>query len=146
MTASELYERDFYEWTRRNAELIRRGRLAEADAEHVAQEIEDMGKRERCALISRAAVLAAHLLKWQVQPERRSPSWMATIRIQRREIAKLLDEMPSLKPVLADGFGEIYRDGVLLAVAETNLPEQQFPSGPPSSSINCWMSSTCRSR
>ena len=131
MTASELYDRDFYEWTRRNADLIRRGRLAEADAEHVAQEIDDMGKRERRALISRTAVLAAHLLKWQVQPERRSPSWIATIRIQRREIAKLLDEMPSLKPVLSDSFEEIYRDGVLLAVAETNLPEEQFPAGPP---------------
>jgi hypothetical protein len=47
MNAAELYERDFAEWAVRNAELLRSGRVAEADLDHIAEEIEDMAKRER---------------------------------------------------------------------------------------------------
>jgi hypothetical protein len=130
MSPAELYETDFYEWTQRNAELLRSGNVSEADMAHVAEELEEMGRRERRALLSRAAVLAGHLLKWQTQPERRSRSWEATIRIQRRELAKLLVDMPSLKVVLTGSFEEVYRNAVLLAVADTNLPEEDFPSTP----------------
>ena len=129
--SADLYERDFYEWTQHNAELLRSGRIADADAMHLAEEIGDMGKRERRALLSRAAVLWAHLLKWQAQPERRSRSWEATIRVQRRELTKLLADMPSLKPILQESFDEVYADAVLLAVADTNLSEESFPSVPP---------------
>ena len=52
--------------------MIRQGRLAEVDLEHVAEEIEDMGKRDRREVRSRLIVLMMHLLKWQLQPELRS--------------------------------------------------------------------------
>jgi hypothetical protein len=100
MSAAELYDLDFYEWTVRNATLLRAGRVSEADLEHIAEEIEDMGKRERRELLSRLGALFAHMLKWQVQPERRSRSWTSTINLQRRELKKLLDEMPSLRRFL----------------------------------------------
>jgi hypothetical protein len=131
MTPTELYERDFYAWTRRNAELLRAGQAAEADMAHVAEEIEDLGQRERRALLSRAGVLVAHLLKWQAQSDRRTRSREATIRIQRREVARRLADMPSLRAALEESFAECYRDGVLQAVAETNLPEDAFPETPP---------------
>ncbi len=130
MIPADLYERDFYEWTQRNAELLRSGQITEADAIHLAEEIGEIGRRERRALLSRAAVLSAHLLKWQAQPDRRSRSWEATIRVQRRELAKLLADMPSLLPVLRESFEGIYVDAVLLAVADTNLPAETFPSAP----------------
>jgi hypothetical protein len=128
MSAADLYDRDFYEWTVRNAELLRSGSVEKADLDHIAEEIEDMGKRERRALLSRLGVLIGHLLKWQVQPDLQSRSWQTTIRIQRREIAKLLADMPSLQRFLADNLVEAYEDGRLLAVAETHLPEDAFPS------------------
>lgn len=130
MSRTDLYEKDFYEWTKQNAALLRSGGISEVDVEHVAEEIEDMGKRERRALLSRAAVLIGHLLKWRAQPERRSRSWETTIRIQRREMTKLLEGMPSLRPVLAESFEEAYGDGLLLAVADTSLPEEMFPPTP----------------
>lgn len=46
-----LYDEDFFRWTERAAELLRAGRFDELDAEHVAQEIEDMGKRSKRGLI-----------------------------------------------------------------------------------------------
>src|SRR5947208_12657968 len=97
MRTADLYDKDFAEWTRHNAELLRSGRVTEADLEHIAEEIEDMGKRERRELLSRLTVLIVHMLKWNVQPDRRSRSWEGTIRVQRKDLAKLLSQNPSLK-------------------------------------------------
>jgi hypothetical protein len=48
MTTSTLYEDDFYAWTQQQAELLRR--LAPAgnqlDLEHIAEEIEDLGRSD----------------------------------------------------------------------------------------------------
>ena len=128
MKSAELYDQDFYEWTVRNAELLRSGRTTEADLEHIAEEIEDMGKRERRELLSRLSVLMAHLLKWQAQPDRRGNSWNATIRLQRREINDLLVQMPSLRRYLAQNLTKAYGYGVVTAVADTGLPTESFPS------------------
>ncbi len=42
--AKELYDQDFFEGTVRNAELLRSGRLDEVDLEHIAEELEDLGR------------------------------------------------------------------------------------------------------
>ena len=55
--ASEIYHQDFHAWAMRNAELIRQGRLAEIDGEHVAEELESMGKSQQRAMGSRLTVL-----------------------------------------------------------------------------------------
>ncbi len=131
MKSADLYDQDFYEWTVRNAELLRSGRVSEADLEHIAEEIEDMGRRERRELVSRLAVLIARLLKWQVQPERRGTSWAATIRLQRKEISDLLAEMPSLRAYLASNVEKAHAYAVSTASAETSLHEDVFPTSCP---------------
>ena len=45
MEVSQLYEQDFYAWAMKNAELLRQGWISEVDAMHLAEELEDMGKR-----------------------------------------------------------------------------------------------------
>jgi hypothetical protein len=39
------------------------------------------------------SVLIGHLLKWQYQSQCRSRGWLATLRIQRLDIAELLEEI-----------------------------------------------------
>ncbi|MCK7515885.1 MAG: DUF29 domain-containing protein [Desulfobacterales bacterium] len=68
---SKLYEEDVYTWAMCNAELLRRGCFDQIDVEHIAEEIESVGKSERRELENRLILLLAHLLKWQYQPERR---------------------------------------------------------------------------
>jgi hypothetical protein len=63
MNVKDLYDKDFFEWTRCNAALLRARRFEEADIEHLAEEVEDMGKRDRRELTSRLEVLLTHLLK-----------------------------------------------------------------------------------
>jgi hypothetical protein len=81
------YEQDVVAWANEQAALLRAGKLSAIDVEHVAEEIEDLGKSEQRELASRMPVLLAHLLKWQCQPARRSKSWQYTIRTQRKEVA-----------------------------------------------------------
>ena len=38
-----LHDRDFYAWTQQQAQLLRAGRLDEADLENLIEEIEMMG-------------------------------------------------------------------------------------------------------
>ncbi len=65
------YETDVVAWASEQARLIRAGRFDLVDREHIAEEIEDVGKSEQRELATRMAALLAHLLKWQHQPERR---------------------------------------------------------------------------
>ena len=44
---SPLYDSDFYAWSLEQAELLRKGELAQADIEHIAEEIESMGRTEK---------------------------------------------------------------------------------------------------
>jgi hypothetical protein len=57
----------------------------------------------------------------------RSRSWLATIRVQRRDTLRLLKDNRSLKPYLEEALPEAYENGRDLAMGETNLPEQTFP-------------------
>lgn len=127
MTAKELYDRDFLEWTRCNAALLRAGRFLEADIEHIAEEVEDMGRSQQHELRSRLRVLLVHLLKWRFQPSHRGPSWRATIRDQRDEIADLIETAPSLRNEAARVIEKTYRRAAARAAEETSLPETTFP-------------------
>ena len=128
---SSLYDTDFYAWANQQAELLRAGRLSAADIEHIAEEIESMGKTEKRELVNRLGVLLLHLLKWQFQPERKGSSWQSTVRVQRRDLARLLRDNPSLKSKLEEVMSDAYGDAILLAVGETGLPEATFPADCP---------------
>ena len=123
----KLYDTDFYRWTQDTSERLRRGEFAEVDVAALVEEVEDLGKRERSALQSRAAVLIAHLLKWDCQPAKRSRSWQATIALQRSRIERLLKQSPSLRPFLAETLPEVYAEAVLRAIQETGFDRQAFP-------------------
>jgi hypothetical protein len=127
MKVAELYDSDFAEWTRANAELLRSGRVSEADLAHIAEEIEDMGKRERRSLHNRCVRLIEHLLKWQHQPERRGSSWARTVVVQRRAIRRLLDENPSFRSTLAEVIAAAYDDAVAIVSTVTARPRTEFP-------------------
>lgn len=121
------YEKDFYSWTIHNAKLLREGKLSEVDIEHLAEEIEGMGKSEKRELLSRLAVLIAHLLKWRYQPGKRGNSWKYTIKEQRFRLTKLMEESPSLKHELEVRMDEAYEDAFYIALSETGLDEDTFP-------------------
>ncbi|HSO84719.1 DUF29 domain-containing protein [Thiocapsa sp.] len=121
------YDLDFYAWANTQAALLRSGRIDQADIEHIAEEIESMGKSELRELENRLARLFTHLLKWQFQPNRRSRSWTLTIKEQRRRLHRHLAQNPSLKAKLEQAVLDAYGDAILEAARETGLAEETFP-------------------
>ena len=63
--ADALYDDDFYAWTQRQADLLRRLPLTSnsVDAENVAEEIEDLGRSELRTAQSLVEHIIEHLLK-----------------------------------------------------------------------------------
>ncbi|MBW4488592.1 MAG: DUF29 domain-containing protein [Trichocoleus desertorum ATA4-8-CV12] len=123
-----LYESDFYAWTQKQAALLRQQQWSQLDLPNLIEEMESLGKQQRQELRNRLSLLIGHLLKWQYQPERRSRSWLATIRIQRLDTSDLLEDNPSLKLYVEEVLQKAYLKGVELAVSETDLPSRTFPA------------------
>jgi hypothetical protein len=89
----DLYTRDFYAWTRRQALALRRAEAERVntsepiDWAHLAEEVEDLGQEQRRAIQSQLERLIQHLLKLQYakdQAPRRQ--WLLTIDNARAEI------------------------------------------------------------
>ena len=127
------YDRDLILWSEEQARLLRARRFSELDLEHLADEIEDVGKSEKRELASRMAVLLAHLIKWKGQPENRTNSWQATINDQRRRIALAIKETPSLKAVtrVADWQEGVWLDARSQARKEMGLTGDDMPEACP---------------
>jgi hypothetical protein len=133
---STLYEQDFDRWARAQADLLRQGKPQDLDIEHLIEELEDMGKGSLRELESRFIVLMAHLLKWQLQLHTLAEQWKAfegkswrkTIIEQRTQLNFLLDKVPSLKASLELAREEAYPAARRLAIKETGMPPETFPT------------------
>ena len=134
MGNQQLYDRDFYAWAHEQAGLLRAGRLSEADLEHIAEEIESLGKGEKRELGDRLRVLLLHLLKWQHQPTFRCTSWRLTIEEQRNRLADHLVDNPSFKASIGEARVAAYRNAILGAAVETGFDRRIFPATCPWSS------------
>jgi hypothetical protein len=143
-TSGGLYEHDFVAWLDRQVALIRAGELHQLDLANLAEELEDMSKSKRRELRNRLETLLMHLLKYEIQPNERTKSWLSTILEQRQRIVDVLDENPSLRSYLADLHDDvkIYTNAVERARIETGLPANRFPTtnpyGPPALKPDFW--------
>jgi hypothetical protein len=118
---------DLYTWARRQAELLRAGRLAEIDPVAIAEEIDDVSEAEYHRLESALRVVILHLLKWDHQSERRRRSWTLSIREHRRRVRKQLKRSPGLKSELDEAVSAAFEDARDEAAIETGLPLNVFP-------------------
>jgi hypothetical protein len=124
-------EADLYSWARRQAELLRAGRLSDIDPVGIAEEIDDVGDEQYDKLESALRVLMLHLLKWDHQPDRRSRSWTIMVREQRRRVLRQLKKSPGLKSQLEEALLAAYEDARDEAAIETGFPTRTFPMGRP---------------
>ena len=86
--------------------------------------IDALSRSDKRALRSQLTRLMMHIIKWQIQPERRSRSWLATIENARIEIEELLEEEPHLKPQISQLWDKCQNAANRLAKQETGIKHQ----------------------
>jgi SHS2 domain-containing protein len=131
--AHSLYDEDFVAWAEQQGEALRSAARAGSnlalDLDHLAEEIEDLGRSIRHELRSQLTRILRHLLKLQhspaVNPRR---GWRESVREARMEIAILLSESPSLKQELARFAAEQHPQALKLAAADLDDYEELDPA------------------
>ena len=106
--ARARYDRDLYGWATEQAALLRAGRIAEADAQNIAEELDDVGSEQYDKLESALRLILLHLLKWDHQPERRTRSWWASITVQRNHVRRLLRKNPGFTAVAKEDGNNVF--------------------------------------
>lgn len=125
------YEDDLYTWTEEQVALLRAGRFDEIDVENIAEEIRSLGQSEKSKLDGILRVLVMHMLKWDQQPEFRTPSWVYSIREQRRRYDDLIRDNPGLKSRRDAALRRIFPIARDWAAAETHFDVSEFPDACP---------------
>ncbi len=74
-------------------DALQEGNVADA-TQGLEELIDALSRSDERALRSYLVRLIQHIIKWHMQPDRRSPSWVATIQYARNEIADLRQENP----------------------------------------------------
>ena len=112
------YDDDFYAWTQHQAMVLRSLAVADNrfDREHVAEEIEDLGKSERDAVRSQIRRIIEHLLKL-AHPPAEPPrfDWMQTILEARQTLSDKIS--PALRRDAEQVLDKLYVDGCKRAAA-----------------------------
>src|SRR6266853_146846 len=93
LSTASLYEEDFYAWTQQQAELLRRLPVVgnEIDLEHIAEEIEDLGRSDLRAAQSLCEHIVEHFLKLEYSGlEQPADHWRDEIVEWRLQLEKIL--------------------------------------------------------
>jgi Domain of unknown function DUF29 len=129
-SAVTLYDKDFVAWTHEQAEHLRAKRITKLDYDHLAEEIEALGKRDWRALESHVKILLLHGLKWTYQPQeraRRGRGWQTSMDNARDAINQLLRDNPSFQERIDDAMAWAYPRARRTAAKQTGLPLRIFP-------------------
>ncbi len=107
----DLYEQDFYAWTRDQARALRRLKETRPnvaiDLAHLILEVEDLGKSERDAVRSYLRTIIEHCLKLAYSPATEPRTgWMSTIGRTRTALEDKL--APSLRRDHKASLGRLY--------------------------------------
>jgi hypothetical protein len=121
------YSTDYAGWAEDTAQAIEDGRFHDIDRAALADEVRDLSKSERRGLTSALKVLVLHMLKMRYQPEKQTPSWQASISLQRDDVEEYLNESPSLRPDLPRLLEKAYKHARIEAADETGLALNVFP-------------------
>ena len=126
-SAPTRYDQDFARWCTEQGAALREGRWSMLDRENLAEEIESLTRSDKREIESRLKTLLVHLLKYRYQRHKVKPGWRSTIREQRRQLHKIIEDSPSLKSYPSAVLDEEYVFAPADAADETELPLETFP-------------------
>jgi hypothetical protein len=127
------YDTDYQEWVAQTLEQLRSKNFSNLDLEHLIDEVESLGRRERNAMTSYLMRLCEHLLKlqyWDGERERCRRGWNVEIANFRIQIQEELESSPSLRSFLQENFVKQYKNGRKLFLKASELEARSIPEEP----------------
>jgi hypothetical protein len=125
--AADLYDEDFYAWTQRQAQALRTQFQGDnrLDVEHLAGEIEDLGKAELQAVESYVEQIMAHLLKLDYSGYELSRAhWRGEVEAFRSSMERKMT--PSIRRSVRQPLPRLYERAGRSAVASLHQHEPDF--------------------
>jgi Domain of unknown function DUF29 len=124
------YDTDFYTWTQTQAAALRAQEWKTLDLEHLAEEIESLGRSDRDAIESQLVRVLLHLLKLAYDPAPRPRrGWRVTVADAREQIDRKARHGLQHHP--AAYLPEAYRYARRKAALATERPLTDFPEACP---------------
>ena len=88
--------------------------------------IDSMSKIAIREMRSHLVIIMIHILKWKYQPQKRSKSWIISIRNARYEIGEVQEETPSVtKKTIETEWNKVFQKAILDASDEMDLNKQE---------------------
>lgn len=120
---SKIYDRDYYLWLEKTAELLKAGQINQLDLENLIEEIENLGRSEKRAVISFLKQLIKHLLLynyWETERQWSGRGWLEEISNFRFELSQYLDSK-TLKNYAKQDLTNIYTRARKEAIIKSNI-------------------------
>ncbi len=131
--SSQLYDIDYHRWLAQTVTQLQARDVRNLDFEHLIEEIEELGRREKHGVATYLMRLCEHLLKlkhWQAERERCFRGWDLEVTHFRLQIQSLLEGSPSLKGFLQENFPKQYGNGRKLFLKASGLQPDLVPPEP----------------
>jgi hypothetical protein len=107
--------------------------LGALDWENLIEEVEALGRRDKKKVRSLLKRLLEHLLKleyWRSELSANGNHWRGEVQNFRQLLRYELEDSPSLKPYLAEVFGETYQDALEVFCKKSGLSNHLLPTAP----------------
>lgn len=127
-SGAPAYEQDYGAWLSRQIALLRARRWGELDLDHLVDEVESLGRSDFRRLVGAIEIVVAHMLKWDHQPHKRSPGWLASIDEHRARIETELADSPSYRSRIDEAVQRAYRPARGIASRQSKIGLRQFPA------------------
>ena len=124
----QLYEIDDSQWLEETVNLLKNHQFKELDLENLIEELEDLGKEKKNAVVSLLEQIIRHLLLWQYwtsESENNSVHWQGEIYTFRTQLNQKITT--NLRNYLDSELDSIYKDALGFVKIKTQN-SVNFPS------------------
>ena len=119
---SSLYETDNEQWLEQTLKLLKAKNLESLDLEHLIEELESVGRRDRLTVESFLEQIIRHLLLlqyWQAEYEYNANHWQAEIISFRTQLNEYLTQ--NLRNYLEENQSKVYQKALKYVSKKTGM-------------------------
>jgi Domain of unknown function DUF29 len=128
VSLKELYEIDDHLWLEETIKLLKANHLEKLDLEHLIEELENLGRRDKAKVASLLEQIIRHLLLlqyWTKESQYNSGHWKAEIRSFRNQLKRNLTT--DLYQFLERELASIYDDALGYVIDKTEAKLDNLP-------------------